>query len=250
MSGPLGRKPPTSWEHVDRYPLSAAAAVALSPTPAVMGVNWYPAFDEPYQGDDDFWYVRMPPAGQRPRGGHCVAIKPLHVGDNTTRWWDFYDQGSEGACVGFGCSRVMSLMNRKRYFARWLWDRAKEIDEWDDSNPGDDEGTSVRAALNILRLKGHVPYYETLHGTMNTDGEGSDSVARARLRPSLTEGIKANRWVRSIEDLQEVVGYQAYDFVDVINSWGRSYPHFVRFPLDVIERLWHEDGELGVVVDR
>ena len=25
-------------------------------------------------------------------------------------WWDFYDQGTEGACVGFGCSRMMSLL--------------------------------------------------------------------------------------------------------------------------------------------
>ena len=30
--------------------------------------------------------------------------------------------GPEGACVGFGCSRMMSLLNRKRYDARWLWD--------------------------------------------------------------------------------------------------------------------------------
>jgi hypothetical protein len=237
----LGRKAPKDWNHVDKYPLSAAAAVALSPTPAVMAVNWYPTFDEPYKRSDGAWYVKMPPTGERPRGGHCVALKPRYVVD-TTGWYDFYDQGSEGACVGFGCSRVMSLMNRKRYAARWLWDRAKEIDEWSDTNPGDDEGTSARAALDVLRTRGHVR-----DAVSNRELEAP---ARASLKPVLSEGIQANRWIRSIDDLLEVLGYQNIPYVDLINSWGRSYPHLVRMPLDVVERLWYEDGELGVVVDR
>jgi hypothetical protein len=67
-----------------------------------------------------------------------------------------YNQGTEGACVGFGSSWMSSILNRSLYDARWLWDRAKERDEWADTNPGDNNGTSVRAAMDVLRLVGHV----------------------------------------------------------------------------------------------
>jgi hypothetical protein len=221
---------------------------ALEPTPAAMGVDWFPEFDEPYKDSRGIWRVRMPSTRSQPRGGHCVALKQRYAVD-TTGWYDFYDQGSEGACVGFGTSRVMSLMNRKRYFARWLWDRAKEIDPWDDTNPGDDEGTLVRSAFDVLKNKGHVPW-RTTYEPLNTDGEGPDSVGRAKLKPVLSEGISAYRWIRSIDDLLEVLGYKGLDYADVINSWGRSYPHLVRFPAEVLDFLWQRDGEIGVVVDR
>lgn len=152
-------------------------------------------------------------------------------------------------CVGFGCSRVMSLMNRKRYFARWLWDWAKETDEWTDTNPGDNGGTSVRAALDILRLRGHVAY-KSRYDVVNRDGHGEDAVSRDQLQGSLAEGVAAFRWVTSMDDLMSVLGHPGRDYVEFINSWGRGYPHFVRFPLKVVERLWREDGELGVVTDR
>ena len=49
-----------------------------------------------------------------------------------------------------------------------------------------------------------------------------------------------------------VVGfsYDGLDFVDVLNSWGRGYPHLTRMPAKVLERLWKEDGEVGIVTDR
>ncbi len=59
---------------------------------------------------------------------------------------------------------MMSLLNRKRYDARWLWDWAKSTDEWPETNPGDDQGTSVRAACEILRSRGHVPWKATFKG--------------------------------------------------------------------------------------
>jgi hypothetical protein len=227
MTG-LGRRVPPDWEHVDRYPLTASTTPTV-PTPVAIGVNWYEEFDRPYK-DGSIWRVDAPAAHSKSRGGHCVALKQRHAVD-ATGWYDFYNQGSEGACVGFGCSRVMSLLNRKRYDARWLWDEAKKVDEWPETNPGDDNGTSVRAGLNVLKRRGHVVW-----------GRGD--------YPILAEGISAYRWIRSVDDLLAVLGYAGLGYADVVNSWGRGYPHLTRFPAEALERLWKEDGEFGVPTDR
>jgi hypothetical protein len=229
-----------------------------APIPVVIGVNWYSNFDTPVDSAGNryrwgakpvghWWVGRSSNLGQL-RGGHCVCLKPRYQGTATdlVGWWDFYNQGAEGACVGFGCSRMMSIMNRKRFFARWLWDRSKEIDSWSDTNPGDDEGTSVRAALNILSTRGHVPWTNSA-AQIQAD---SDYTLRRNLTPSLHEGIYRYRWMRSIDDCLSVLGYGDKDYVDILNSWGRHYPHLVRMPASVLERLWREDGEIGLVTDR
>jgi hypothetical protein len=39
--------------------------------------------------------------------------------------------------------------------------------------------------------------------------------------------------------------------VDIMNSWGRAgYPHLVRMPATVLDRLRREEGEIGLVTDR
>ena len=58
------------------------------------------------------------------------------------------------------------------------------------------------------------------------------------------------RWARSVDDVLTTLGYGGLDFVDVLNSWGRGYPHLTRMPASVLERLWKEDGEVGLVTDR
>ena len=80
-----------------------------------------------------------------------MCLKPRGTTDPDA-WWDFYNQGYEGACVGFGISRLASQLNRKLYDGFWLYHEAQKVDEW----PGEDyEGTSVRAGLDILRTRGH-----------------------------------------------------------------------------------------------
>jgi hypothetical protein len=239
----LGRRVPTDWEHVERYPLTAARLEEITtPRPIVIGVNWYSNFDEPVKDSAGHYWIGKGDLG-RVRGGHCVCLKPKGVTDNTT-WWDFYDQGAEGACVGFGSSRMMSLLNRERYFARWLWDKAKMTDEWSDTNPGDDNGTSVRAALSVLKDQGHVTW-KSAYEPLNVDWRSRDN-----LTADASKGISAYRWVTSMDDALQVLGYQGLDYVDVINSWGRSYPHLTRMPVTTLERLWKEDGEVGVPTDR
>jgi hypothetical protein len=230
--GPLGRRVPTDFEHVERYPLTVTTT-PVGPTPVVIGVNWYENFDVPVRDSSGRWWIGRGDLG-RVRGGHCVALAPGKLAD-LTAWWEFYDQGREGACVGFGSSRMMSLLNRKRYDARWLWNRAKQVDEWPDTNPGDDNGTSVRAALDILRTEGHKPW----------QGVG-------RVKPA--EGISANRWARSVDEVHQVLQNGVADrlgAVPPLNSWGRDgYPHVVWMPDETLDRLIQEDGEIGLVTDR
>jgi hypothetical protein len=94
-AGSLGRRPPTDFTHVERYPLTAAPTL-LKPTPVVIGVNWYAAFDDPQQDSSGrYWIARgYRPGGSlgRIRGGHCVCLKPKGVNDSVRRQV-FYDQG-------------------------------------------------------------------------------------------------------------------------------------------------------------
>lgn len=226
---PLGRRAPEDWAHVDRYPLTAATAPA-KPAPVVIGVNWYVEFDKPEQDRDGHWWVARDSKLTRVRGGHCVCLKPRGAHDSERRR-EFYNQGPEGACVGFGISRLATILNGgKLYDGFWLYHEAQKVDEW----PGEDYGgTSVRAGLDILRTRGHV------------------TVVNGKPRPeSLAEGISANRWARSTNDVLATLGYGGLDYVDFLNSWGTSYPLITRMPVTVLERLWQEDGEMGIVTDR
>jgi hypothetical protein len=241
MSG-LGRRVPKTWEHVEKYPLTIETAPA-KPVPVVIGINWYSAFDRPAKDSSGAWWIGRTANLGTIRGGHCVCLKPRSTSDLTT-WWDFYDQGAEGACVGFGSSRMMSILNRERYLARWLWDKAKTADEWGDTNPGDDNGTSVHAALAVLKAQGHVAYKTSMAG-LQTDWRKRDELAGDPVK-----GVAAYRWAATATQALDVLGYTGLDYVDVLNSWGRSYPHLVRMPASVLERLIWEDGEVGLVTDR
>jgi hypothetical protein len=207
-----------------------ASMVPAKPTPVVIGVNWYVEFDNPEKDDHGHHWIARDGKLTTVRGGHCVCLKPKGNSDPDA-WWDFYNQGSEGACVGFGISRLTSQLNRKLYDGFWLYHEAQKIDEW----PGEDyDGTSVRAALDILRKVGHCV----------KEGVGPTATA------VLGEGIAANRWARGVDDVLSILGYDGLDYVDVLNSWGRGYPHLTRMPAKVLERLWKEDGEVGIVTDR
>lgn len=245
MAGALGRRTPETWEHVEKYPFAA-----VQPT-TVASVN------------------------------RVLRLPIFH------REWD---QGREGACVGFGTSMMMSIINEAearaalhlpymhRYEPRWLWNEAKKVDEWDDTNPGDDNGTSVNAATRVLREQGH------------------RRVIRDRVRdPVRAEGISVNRWANSVDEVRTAIAsgtpcsigvnwYSNFDdpvqegiyswigrgslgsirgghcvcvygasdtrqAVRIKNSWGTSYP-LVWMPYTTFARLIQEDGEVTLVTDR
>lgn len=194
------------------------------------------------------------------------------------RYRSLYDQGREGACVGFGSSWMMSILNRRFYDARWLWDRAKECDEWEFTNPGDNNGTSVRAAMDVLRKVGHCRVFR--HKTHP---------------PALVEGILVNRWATTVDQIRTCIAsgipvaigvnwyrnfdqpvqkgrsfwigeydlgfvrgghavciYRASDrlqAVGIVNNWGTLYP-LVLMPYETLQRLLDENGEATMVTDR
>lgn len=223
----LDRKAPTSWEHVQSYPLGALAAAELRPSPVILGVNWYEAFDAPQLRDDERWWIPEGDLGSI-RGGHCLCVKSRQP--DILEWWGFYDQGSEGACVGFGISRAATMMNRVEYDARWLYHEAQKIDEW----PGEDyDGTSVDAGLQVARWQG-----------------------LRRMRSGVIaqqDGIYAYRWATSVEDVHRAISLPLADdlgAVPLLNSWGTYWPHLVWMPDGVLDRLLREDGEAAVITDR
>jgi len=231
MTQPLGRRVPQDFDHVDKYPLSALPAEEQPKNvPVVIGVSWFSNFDTPIKDGRNYWIGRGDLGTQR--GGHCVCLKPKGVTDPTP-WWEYYNQGREGACVGFGASRMMSMLNRKRYDARWLWNESKIIDQWPDTNPGDTNGTSVRSACDILRDRGH-----------------RRVVAGKSTPEAVSDGIAANRWATSIDEVLSALGTPDRDYVEVLNSWGKAYPHIVRLPASTLDLLLRDDGEIALVVDR
>jgi hypothetical protein len=140
---------------------------------------------------------------------------------------------------------MMSLLNRKRYDARWLWDWAKSTDEWPETNPGDDQGTSVRAACEILRSRGHVPWKATF--------KGRSFKQRDKEEPSADDGIGVYRWAKTVDEVHKILKSPANDAagaVRILNSWGRGYPHRVWMPDETLQRLIDEDGEVALVTDR
>lgn len=241
----LKRYVPTDWEHVEKHPLTAKALAVMKPQPVIVGVNWYSDFDNPQkESDGKYWVGKNPSKLGYVRGGHCICMPHL-VSADTYGWYDFYNQGAEGACVGFGSSRAMSLLNRKRFNARWLWDLAKLNDEWADTMPGDDNGTSVRAAMDVLRAKGHVPWKTSM---TNLSWQERDLLTAVE-----GEGISANRWATNIDDLFSVLQndtYKKLSAIPFLNSWGRDYPHVVWMPCETWDRLMREEGEFTMISDK
>lgn len=243
----LGYQKPKDYSHVEKYGLKALSQAEIPRVPMAMGIDWYTEFDSPEAvkfGSLTRYFVARSGKLTTVRGGHCVCIKAGQLSDRLS-WWDFYDQGNEGACVGFGTSRMMTLMNRERYNARWVWDHAKMIDEWPDTNPGDDNGTSVHAGADVLRTLGEVKWSSSM-----TD---LDYQARDALQGNPAKGISAARWATSVDEIRAVLQSSLNDQLQAIpfvNSWGRYYPHITWMPYTVVEKLIADGGEFLVPTDR
>jgi hypothetical protein len=251
---PLGRLQPTDWDHVAKYPITALAAVPTPgdiirvdhPTvdlrprgvPVVLGTNWYEGMDTPVERSGHYMIDGSDLGSVR--GGHCYVLEPAdapkHKGieKDNDKWWQWYNQGQEGACVGFGCSRAASLIHRHQYDAWWLYDQARILD-------GDPEveGSQVRSGLEVLRTQGH----RTGSGRVNERSEHDSQVDPAN-------GIKVYRWAIDVEDVLHALGTPNSQYVTILNSWGRDYPHRTRMSVDVLHRLLRESGEAAIITEQ
>jgi hypothetical protein len=105
------------------------------------------------------------------------------------RYFGYYDQGKEGACVGFGTSWAMTILNRALYAARHFYLHVQTVDPFDDTPPG--EGTTVAAAMDVLRKVGH--------WRLVYDRKTRQHVITGPLE---AEGIAANKWATSVDEVR------------------------------------------------
>ena len=252
----LGRLKPTDFRHVERYPFSAVEATAVATVEDAL---------------------------------------PL------PRWHWTHDQGREGSCVGHASAMERAITNevearkrRRRPYARrydplHIWNEAKKIDEWPDTNPGDTRGTSVRAAYDVLRDTGPCRVR-----SVRTAASGLPEIVGAK-PASREEGVTANRWATTIDEMRTAIadglpvvfGVNWYTNFDsptqkgrehwigegslgrirgghavciygasdrrqafkVKNSWNRRFP-LVWLTYGAAERLLNEDGDAALVTDR
>jgi hypothetical protein len=206
------------------------------------------------------------------------------------RYIDIYDQGSEGACCGFGGSIMMSILNRKLYDALWLYREAQILDEWAETPP--EEGTSLSATFDVLRTKGH----RRLWGGTSRPPEMDEGIVEVNrwittvdeMRTAISEGKpilfginwynafynpvmkksgnrnKEEAWI-ALESSDPqwgglagghcIVGAGASDrrqAIELPNTWGRSYgvKGRVFIPYSAVTRLMGELGECAIVTDR
>ena len=190
-----------------------------------------------------------------------------------------YDQGSEGACVGFALSWAMSILNRRFYSAMDLYRQAQRQDEW----PGESySGTSVRAGCDVLRERGHkllhrhnhVHDWDPAHGIQRNEWASSVDDIRTCIANGVPVVLGID-WMSNFNrpilkgreywigegDLGQVLGghaicaYAASDrrqAIKLVNSWGTDYP-YVWLPYDTLQRLLNGikwPGEATVIVDR
>lgn len=217
-------------------------------------------------------------------------------------WHWFHDQGREGSCVGHAVAMERATTNTNQNIlarvlglkTRWydpidVWNEAKKIDQWSDTNPGDDNGTSVHAGYDVARNLGLARVKSM---TLGNDGVPRPVGATPR---SLSEGVSANRWATTVDQMRTAIskrlpvtiGVNWYaNFGDPVmigdqywigrgrlgqitgghavcisgasddrqafrlkNSWGREYP-LVWLPYAIMQRLLDEDGEAALVTDR
>ena len=129
---PLGCIIPDDKPHVVAAPLADAPAGFPTNVPVVVGFNWYDSFDpENLKQYGRSWHAPDVEKGERLgniRGGHCFCFEPMGaVRHNRQATRVFYDQGQEGACVGFGNSRAITIHKNDRawFDGFWLYDEAR-----------------------------------------------------------------------------------------------------------------------------
>jgi len=244
----LGRRIPTDWRHVERHParLALEEQRITKPTPVVAGTNWHRSMFRPVKLNGR-WWIGVDENGKELRpdqygpieGGHAYTFLH-HDGHDLTSWWRQLNQRNLSACVGYAGTRAMMLVDRRRFDPVWLWNKAKERDEWADTNPGDNNGTSVRAAMDVLRTDGHVRV-TTYKGVVHP------------YPPDPKYGISENVWCTSPAEVLEVLGspfYWSLGAAGFLNSWGEDYPHITYMPLGMMDRLIQDYGEMTNFIER
>jgi hypothetical protein len=225
--------------------------------------------------------LRLVPHAVRPRIGLVGTIANIEKKLNLPyQYAPHYDQGAEGACVGFGYSWMMSILHRKMYDAEWLYNQAQAVDEYPDTPP--EQGTSETAGADILIRLGHRRIWGG-HDLLPRLKDGIASVKWANpqspvddLRIAIDKGYPFGMaipwytnfdkpvwsvergWVIGEGDLGSIRGYHficgygardSFQAFDLVNSWGYNYP-LVKMPYTTVEKLGAQGGAFAIITPR
>ncbi len=193
---------------------------------------------------------------------------------------NFYFQNGYPACIGFGCARAMTILNRKRYKAYRFYQEAQRFD----GISGPHAGSTVHGAARVLIAQGIA---------LAT----GDSAFEKGWDPSLAEGIESVLYTQEVDAMRTCIaggaplmigvpwysGYEApvkrngdswlqtganrgrhlgghcvtlYAVSDVrqalggVNSHGPGLPRLWWVPYSEVEFWARSGGEFGLPVDR
>jgi len=198
---------------------------------------------------DDFKHIESYPY-------RAIAPTAVTTVEETLRlpyWHATHDQGYTGSCVGhasaFERAVTNSAQNRvarifrggRRYDPLHIWENAKAFDEWPDTNPGDDNGTSVRAAYDVLRNQGA----RVIRGTgIKLDTAGRPEVIDTKNAPDPNEGVETNRWAQNSDEIRTAIANGLPVVIGI--SWYSNFDN----PISVRGRFgrseyWIGQGDLG-----
>jgi hypothetical protein len=154
-------------------------------------------------------------------------------------WHWSHDQGAEGSCVGHGTAMERAISNStqnklllklrissRRYDPIWFWDRAKERDEWPETNPGDDNGTSVHAAYDVARTLGARRI--KLVGGIVLGSDGRPIVRDQVHQSDPSEGVQANRWATTVDEMRTCIALGIPVVIGV--NWYSDFDRPVEMP--------------------
>lgn len=171
------------------------------------------------------------------------------------------DQGSEGACVGFGTTHMINCEPTRHWYravtAQKVYEDARKVDEW----PGEDyEGTSVLAGLKVWQARGKIAAYRWANSV-------DDILAFLSSKGAVVMGSywKSGMWEPDATGTIHVTGRNvgghcwaargidpARERVRCTNSWGSGWgPLGGDFWLSYTDlgKLLDEDGEAAAATE-
>jgi hypothetical protein len=217
-------------------------------------------------------------------GFHLLGIQalthPVEVELDVPDYHDWYDQARFNAqgCVAFSLSNVMSIYNRKLYNPMELYWAAQDTDGDPNTTREANNGTYLRAGFHVLKTMGHwevrdgltlpVSLQEGIAAYYWASSIDEARTALAGFRRPIDIGVnwydafctpppdgvlgRQKRWGKIVGGHAICVSGFSDDreAFHLVNTLGPEYPLRTWLPYRIMERLLHEDGEIGIAIDR
>jgi hypothetical protein len=206
---------------------------------------------------------RLPQFDPHSRSFGIAAVLPAKPPRAYTwRGYTVLDQGTEGACVGFGWSaellaRPVVVPKVDNAFALGIYNDARKLDDW----PGEDySGTSVLAGAKAVQARGYMKEYRW--GFSLNDLLGALSYAgpvvlglnwMTGMMATDTDGyIRATGQVEGGHCITAMAVQPSGRRVGLVNSWGLDWGKggHCWITYDDLEKLLHDQGEQCIPVGR